>query len=105
MAAAPFWDELLKELGSVPIGKLPQLIAAARAARRPSEGFEVDHAEAVAEQILATRDPIRQLDEIERTVLRKALEQHDWVVSRTAQWLDVDRKWLERKIARYKIAR
>jgi DNA-binding NtrC family response regulator len=58
---------------------------------------------AVAAVVVGLPTPGSKLREIERAVIRHALEETDGNVSAAARLLGVDRKQLERKVSRYRL--
>jgi transcriptional regulator of acetoin/glycerol metabolism len=113
-----FLDELVAELRGVPLAALPDIVAAVRGASASrkhgarakkgvaTSGFSEQTTRQIAELILAMPDGQgSKLGEIERAVVLHALETAGGNVSAAARLLGVDRKAMERRVAKAKSGR
>jgi transcriptional regulator of acetoin/glycerol metabolism len=109
-SANPYYDELAEQLRNVRLDALPRLLASLREASTPvppalQKGSRVAAVavEVIADQVLALPEKGSKLDLVQRAVVTRALKESDGNISAAARNLGVDRKVLERKIARYKL--
>jgi transcriptional regulator of acetoin/glycerol metabolism len=110
--ANPYYDELADQLRSVRLDALPQLLAALREASTPvppvlQKGSRVAAVavDVIAGEVLALPEKGSKLDLVQRAVVIRALKESGGNISAAARAIGVDRKVLERKIARYKLKR
>jgi DNA-binding NtrC family response regulator len=110
--ANPYFDELAEQLRNVRLDALPRLLASLREASIPvppvlQKGSRVAaaSAEVIAGEVLALPEKGSKLDLVQRAVVARALKESGGNISAAARSIGVDRKVLERKIARYKIKR
>jgi transcriptional regulator of acetoin/glycerol metabolism len=104
LAHLPLHEVLPKLRARVESLTLAEVEALVRPAREtPSSPVAPSSLAEAAAVVVALAPPGSRLAEIERAVLRHALEETRWNVSAAARLLGVDRKRLERKIARHRI--
>jgi DNA-binding NtrC family response regulator len=112
LPANPYFDELADQLRNVRLEALPRLLASLREASTPTpltpqKGSKVSMAaaEVIAAEVLALPEKGSKLDLVQRAVVMRALKESAGNISAAARSIGVDRKVLERKIARYKLKR
>jgi transcriptional regulator of acetoin/glycerol metabolism len=111
-SANPYYDELAEQLRNVRLDALPRLLASLREASTAvppalQKGSRVAAVavEVIAAEVLALPEKGSKLDLVQRAVVIRALKESGGNISAAARSLGVDRKVLERKIARYKLKR
>jgi transcriptional regulator of acetoin/glycerol metabolism len=104
LAHLPLHEVLPKLRARVESLTLAEVEALVRpAAGSPSSPAAPSSLTEAAAVVVGLPTPGSKLAEIERAVLRHALEETRWNVSAAARLLGVDRKALERKIARHRL--
>ncbi len=105
-----YYDELADQLRNVRLDALPRVLASLREASAAAppplqKGSRVAAVavEVIAAEVLALPERGSKLDLVQRAVVVRALKESGGNISAAARSIGVDRKVLERKIARYKL--
>lgn len=105
ISKSPFFRELVEELRTVRLDALPEVVATLRRARgvdSTSRGTQPWKApDELARKVLELPVEGSKLDVIQRAVVQHAVATTGGNVSAAARLLGMDRKALERKLARY----
>ena len=100
---ARLFEDLAARLRDARLDALPDLVAAINAATLPRGQSNAEEIlSSIAKKVMALPVPGSKLDAVQRAVVTHALAESGGNVSAAARLLGVERKALERKVARYK---